>query len=145
MWRVYQSMKQIYLIVITVLFLSIFSGCIDSTKPPENALYTDITVKQAKEMIDLGNVFILDVRTQDEYDAGHIRNSTRIPVQDIPGLELNNSLNELPRNKKILVYCRTDRRSTLASEILVNNGFREVYNMKGGITEWINAEYEIEK
>ena len=96
-------------------------------------------------MIDRGDVFILDVRTQDEYDAGHIRGSIRIPVQDIPQQELNKSLAEIPRDKKILVYCRTDRRSTLASEILVNNGFKEVYNMKGGITEWTNAGFEVIK
>ncbi len=96
-------------------------------------------------MIDRGDVFILDVRTQDEYDAGHINNSIRIPVQDLSAEDLLKSLSRLPRNKKILVYCRTDRRSTLASEILVNNGFKEIYNMKGGITEWTNAGYEVVK
>ena len=96
-------------------------------------------------MIDRGEVFILDVRTQDEYDAGHIRESIRIPVQDIPQHELNKSLAQIPRDKKILVYCRTGRRSTLASEILVNNGFKEVYNMKGGITEWTDAGFEVIK
>ncbi len=96
-------------------------------------------------MIDRGEVFILDVRRQDEYDEGHIKGSTLIPVQDIPERELNKSLTGLPRDKKILVYCRTGHRSALASKILVNNGFKEVYNMKGGITEWTNAGYEIEK
>ncbi len=66
-------MKSIHLTAfITVLLLSLFSGCVSTTKPPEKAQYTDITVQQAKEMIDRGDVFILDVRRQDEYDAGHI-------------------------------------------------------------------------
>src|SRR3990170_3370352 len=129
-------MKRISILAFMSIFLlSVFSGCISTTQSPEKANFTDITVQQGKEMIDRGDVFILDVRTQEEYDAGHIRGSIRIPVQDIPQLELNKSLAEIPRDKKILVYCRTDRRSTLASEILVNNGFKEVYNMKGGITE----------
>lgn len=89
-------------------------------------------------MIDRGEVFILDVRTQEEYDAGHIKGSTRIPVQ-----ELDEALNKIPRDKKILVYCRTARRSAQASEILVNNGFKEIYNMKGGIVEWTKEGYEV--
>ncbi len=128
-----------------IIFLLIFSGCIGNTKTAEKSQFIDITVTQGKEMIDRGDVFILDVRRQDEYDAGHIRGSTRIPVQDIPQQELNKSISEIPRDKKILVYCRTGQRSTMASEILVNSGFKEVYNMKGGISEWTKAGYEIVK
>lgn len=89
-------------------------------------------------MIDRSEVFILDVRTQEEYDAGHIKGSTLIPLQ-----VLDKRLGEIPKDRKILVYCRTGHRSTQASEILVNNGFAQVYNMKGGIVEWINAGYEV--
>lgn len=96
-------------------------------------------------MIDRGEVFILDVRTQEEYDAGHIKGSTRIPVQDIPAQELDEAIDKIPRDRKILVYCRTARRSAQASEILVNNGFAQVYNMKGGIVEWTKAGYEVIK
>ncbi len=139
-------MKKIYSTVFAgILMLSMLSGCVSTTVPPEKAKYVDITIQQGKEMINRGEVFILDVRRQDEYDAGRIRGSTRIPVQDISGEELNKSLSEIPRDKKILVYCRTGHRSTQASEILVNNGFKEVYNMKGGIVEWTNAGYEVVK
>lgn len=91
-------------------------------------------------MIDKGDVFILDVRTQEEYNAGHIRNSTLISVQD-----LSKRINEVPSDRKILVYCRTGGRSTAASEILANNGFTRIYNMKGGITEWTKAGYDVVK
>jgi rhodanese-related sulfurtransferase len=139
-------MKRISILAFMCIFLlSVFSGCISSTQPPEKVNFTDVTVQQGKEMIDRGGVFILDVRTQEEYDAGHIRSSIRIPVQDIPQQELNKSLGEIPQNKKILVYCRTGHRSALASEILVNNGFKEIYNLKGGITEWTNAGFEVIK
>ncbi len=131
--------KVFFIVVFMILTLvSALSGCV--TRSPEKVQYTDISVQQAKEMIDKGEVFILDVRTQEEYDAGHIRNSTLIPVQD-----LSKRLNEVPRDRKILVYCRTGSRSTSASEILVNNGFTQIYNMKGGITEWTKAGYEVVK
>ncbi len=133
-------MKPIYLIIfVCSLILVTISGCV-STTTPEKAQYTDVSIQQAKEMIDRGDVLILDVRTQEEYDAGHIKNSTLIPVQ-----VLDKRLNELPRDKKILVYCKAGGRSAQASEILVNNGFKEIYNMKGGITDWTNAGYDVIK
>ena len=66
-------------------------------------------------------------------------------MQDIPEQELGEKLKEIPKDRKILVYCRSGRRSAEASGILAENGFTEVYNMKGGITEWMNAGYEVEK
>ena len=135
------TMKMIYSIIFaSFLLLAALSGCISTTNQSEKAQYNDVSVQQAKEMIDRGEVFILDVRTQEEYDAGHIKNSTLISVQ-----VLDKRLNELPRDKKILVYCMSGIRSAQASQILVNNGFKEVYNMKGGITDWTNAGYDVVK
>jgi rhodanese-related sulfurtransferase len=132
-------MKNFFIVVfMTLTLVPALSGCV--TRPPEKAQYIDTSVQQAKEMIDKGDVFILDVRTQEEYNTGHIRNSTLIPVQD-----LSKRLNEVPRDRDILVYCRTGGRSTAASEILANNGFTRIYNMKGGITEWTKAGYEVVK
>ena len=132
-------MKKIrFILLVCLLLLAALSGCTTTTKPPEKAQYIDITVQQGKELIDRGEVFILDVRTQEEYDAGHIKGSTLIPLQ-----VLDKRLGEIPKDRKILVYCRTGHRSAQASEILVNNGFAQVYNMKGGIVEWTNAGYEV--
>jgi rhodanese-related sulfurtransferase len=68
-----------------------------------------------------------------------------LAVQDIPANELDIKLKELPKDRSILVYCRSGSRSVAASTILVNNGFPQVYNMQGGITEWMNAGYETVK
>ncbi len=134
-------MKRICLVVFAgIVLIAALSGCISTTKSPEKAQYVDITVQQAKEMIDRGEVFILDVRTQEEYDTGHIKGSVLIPV-----LELDKGLNEIPRDRKLLVYCRSGHRSLQASDILVNNGFAEVYNMDNGITGWVKAGYEVVK
>jgi rhodanese-related sulfurtransferase len=87
-------MKLIYLIIfVSSLILVTISGCVNTT--PEKVQYTDVSVQQAREMINSGDVLILDVRTQEEYDAGHINNSTLIPVQ-----VLDKRLNELPRDKE---------------------------------------------
>jgi rhodanese-related sulfurtransferase len=81
----------------------------------------------------------LDVRTLAEYKEFHIKGAYLIPLN-----ELEDRLDELPKDKPILVYCRTGHRSAIASDILVKNGFSQVYNMKGGIYEWIKHGYEIE-
>jgi rhodanese-related sulfurtransferase len=138
-----------------VVFVAL-SGCIGNKKSEESTVtdtkvsekntYMNINVSQAKEMIDRGEVFILDVRKPDEYtNPGHIKNSTLLAVQDIPANELDIKLKELPKDKPILVYCRSGSRSVAASTILVDNGFSHVYNMQGGITEWMNAGYETVK
>ncbi|PWB50384.1 MAG: rhodanese-like domain-containing protein [Candidatus Methanoperedenaceae archaeon] len=132
-------------IILSIVILTIFSGCVSDTKPAEKTQYTDISVQEGKGMIDRGEVFILDVRTQEEYASGHINGSTLLAVQDIPEQELAEKSKEIPKDRKILVYCKSGRRSAQASAILARNGFTEVYNMKGGITEWMNAGYEVEK
>ncbi len=128
-----------YFISGTMLLLALLSGCINPVKQP-GGKYADVTVSEGKQMIDSGGIFILDVRTKEEYDTGHINRSILIPLED-----LEKRYNEIPRDKKILVYCRTGHRSAQASEILVKNGFKQIYNMKGGISEWTKAGYEIIK
>ncbi len=138
-------MGKFRIILLSVMIMAIFSGCISDTKPHGKNQYTDISVQQGKGMIDTGEVFILDVRTQEEFASGHINGSTLLAVQDIPKQELAEKLKEIPKDRKILVYCRSGRRSAQASGILTENGFAQVYNMQGGITEWMNAGYEFDK
>jgi rhodanese-related sulfurtransferase len=104
--------------------------------------YTGISVQTAYEMINnpssYPNLLILDVRTQDEYNAGHINGSLLIPVS-----ELQTRISELDyaKNSSILVYCRSGSRSATASQILIDNGFQHVYNMLGGYNQWKAAGY----
>lgn len=101
--------------------------------------YTNITVSEAKSMVDSDpGLIVLDVRTPEEYNDGHIVNARLIPH-----LELEERLGELNANDRILVYCQTGARSTFASQILVDNGFLHVFNMFEGITAWIDAGYPV--
>jgi len=101
--------------------------------------YANMSVSQAKQMIESNfDLVILDVRTWEEYISGHIKNATLIPLDELEG-----RLGELDSQKPTLVYSRSGGRSITASQILVDHGFIEVYNMLGGITAWINAGYPI--
>lgn len=95
------------------------------------------------ENINKDEYFILDVRTPVEYQGGHIEGAVNIPVDN-----LRERINEIPKNKKILEYCKVGLRGYLAYRILIQNGF-EVYNLSGGYdiysaaTSKINSKIEL--
>jgi phage shock protein E len=131
-----------YLIIILLLLSTLALGCLTNAPEEggESIKYIDIPVSEAKIKVDSGEYFILDVRTRKEYDAGHIAGSVLIPNE-----VLLNRLDEVPRDKPILVYCRSGRRGAISSQDLIDNGFSEVYNMEGGIAAWQNAGYPVQK
>ncbi|MCM3122363.1 MULTISPECIES: rhodanese-like domain-containing protein [unclassified Mesobacillus] len=106
------------------LFVLLITGC-------SGGSYTDVSVDKAKELIDSGEVQVLDVRTPDEFAAGHIPGAKLVPLQVIESM-----LSELDQDEKYLVVCRSGNRSTQASGILAENGFKNIYNMTGGLNEW---------
>lgn len=104
---------------------------------PSRTSYGDITVEQAKELIETNpSLVILDVRTDWEFEEGHIEGAINIPVE-----ELQQRLGELNPGDEILVYCRVGNRSRRAAQILADNGFSRIYNMLGGIEAWKQAGY----
>lgn len=84
--------------------------------------------------IDSDKDFLLDVRTAGEVHAGDISGSTHIPLDD-----LRERLTEIPKDKRIIVYCASGLRSYLANRILLQNGFSDVYNLSGGYTTYEHA------
>ena len=117
--------------LIALLFFNIsLAGC--KTQESKPASITNVTAGQVYKMLSLSkDYFILDVRSKEEFDSGHIEGAYLLPVS-----ELENRLAELPQDKPIIVYCRSGSRSTSAANILLEKGFKEIFNMTGGITEW---------
>ena len=136
-------MKNIYEIIFINIFLfAMISGCITNSTVPYEEVNMNINVYQAKEMTDQGIVFILDVRSENEYDSGHLKGATRISLQDLNILE---KLNDIPKDKMILVYSSDKERSIQAGEILSDNGFPQIYIMIDGIDAWVDAGFELDK
>lgn len=105
--------------------------------------YTSVSVGTANSMItgsSYPDLVVLDVRSQDEYDSGHIYRAV-----SIPHTELEERIDELAGHEdhEIIVYCRSGGRSATASEILDSHNFMKVYNMLGGILEWQSAGYPV--
>ena len=124
-------MKRIILIILILLFA--LSGCSSGKKEQNTAAYKQISQEEAKEMMDRadGHV-IVDVRRQDEYDAGHIPGAILIPNESI-GCDSPEALPDY--DQIILIYCRTGNRSKQASEKLATMGYTNIYEF-GGINTW---------
>ena len=84
------------------------------------------------------SVFLLDVRTAEEYQKAHLEGAVLIPLS-----QLEHRLNEIPKNRRILVYCTIGSRSGAAARFLKGKGYREVYNITDGIMGWYRNGYPI--
>ncbi|MBN9399110.1 MAG: rhodanese-like domain-containing protein ['Candidatus Kapabacteria' thiocyanatum] len=93
----------------------------------------DVTVEQARKMIDRKNVIVLDVRKADEYAAGHLANAVWI---DFYSDKFESRVKKLSRKKQIVVYCATGRRSAATLEMMKKNGFTNAHDMLGGYKAW---------
>ena len=101
-------------------------------------MYQQITAEEAKKIMDSGEEhIILDTREQEEFDDGHIPGAILIPYAEIE----NKAEQMLPeKNKLVLVYCRSGRRSKIAAQTLADMGYTNVKEF-GGIIDW---QYEVE-
>ena len=97
-----------------------------------NADETETDVQELKRKIDAGeDFFLLDVREPNEFQIGRIPGSTLIPLGEVP-----QRVNEIPRDKDIVVHCKMGARSAKAASFLRQQGYRNVKNLKGGILDW---------
>jgi rhodanese-related sulfurtransferase len=122
--------------LVAILVLGISAVWFTSRNTAEtSSLPGEISVAEALVKRDAG-AFILDVREPDEWNQFHVPDSTLIPLG-----ELASRLNELPKDKEIVVVCRSGNRSAKGRDILLNAGFTQVTSMAGGLTQWKAAGY----
>ena len=128
-------MKKLIFIILAVMLLT---ACGQYRENNREAVYVNITAQQAKEIMDTEKGYvILDTRTQEEYDEGHIPGAILIPNTEIEE-KAEGVLTD--KDQLILVYCRSGRRSKIAAEALVELGYTNIKEF-GGIIDW---PYEVE-
>lgn len=133
------KISKIVLLILSITFCFTLTSCGKSEEAKSETTYQNITAEEAKEIMDTeSDYIILDVRSQEEYDEGHIKNAICIPDTEIIA-KAEEALTD--KNQLILVYCRSGRRSKLASKYLVSLGYTNIKEF-GGIIDW---PYEIEK
>ena len=137
-----KTFKIVLLLLAISLIAFVIMGCSKQTGKTggdKSGGYQKITPAVVKERLDKGEkLIIVDVRTKEEYDDGHIPNSLLIPYDEIEA----KAATLLPdKNASIIVYCRSGRRSEIAAKSLVKLGYTNVADM-GAISDW---KYGLEK
>jgi rhodanese-related sulfurtransferase len=128
-----QNQRQFPLIVLMTV-MSLFAQAQSVKKlDPQNF---DIKLKETKEAI------LIDVRTPDEYAQGHLANALSI---DIYANDFKSRLSKLDKTKPVFVYCKAGSRSGSAVDIMEDLGFKEIYDLSGGIISWQKANKPIVK
>lgn len=108
----------------------------------KQANYKAVSADEGKETIKNISPFILDVRTSREYNFGHIEGAALMPVQVI---QTEYKKLEQYKNSPVFIYCASGNRSTVASKILIEKGFSNIYNLRYGIKGWVRAGFKIVK
>ena len=128
-------MKKLIFLLLAVMMLT---ACGQDKENDQGAVYVNITAEEAKQIMDSEEGYIiLDVRTQEEYDQGHIPGAILISHEEIAE-KAEDVLTD--KDQLILVYCRSGRRSKIAAEALVELGYTNIKEF-GGIIDW---PYEVE-
>ena len=137
-------MRQILLFAALAASLALLAGCTlsktkkDAEDMTDKAAYHKISAEEAYEMMASQKVMVVDVRTREEYDGGHIENAVLVPNESI-GSEIPEALPD--KEATLLVYCRSGRRSKDAAQKLLALGYQNVYDF-GGVIDW---PYELVK
>jgi len=128
----------VLLIVALIIFLLLQMGGRTGNPSASTTLASTISVGEAYELAQNG-AFVLDVRTVEEWNEFHAPASTLIPLD-----QLASRLNEVPRDRQIVVVCRSGNRSQEGHDILLSAGFEQVTSMTGGLNEWRANGFPVE-
>ncbi|MGI6091723.1 MAG: rhodanese-like domain-containing protein [Veillonellaceae bacterium] len=113
-------------LVIAVFFIF---GC--SRSGNTGNISIDVSVDEAFKLWKLKEALIIDIRTPEEYQAGHIPGVPLIPLD-----QLEKRAGEVPKDQKVLLICRSGNRSSQGTKLLRSKGFDNVYNVTGGMLAW---------
>ena len=106
-----------------------FSSCSDGQDKKTNLTATEFAEKM--KLLPAAN--IVDVRTPEEYEKGHIANAVNI---DWNGDNFEQKISSLDKSKPVFVYCLSGGRSAMAAEVMRSKGFKQVFEMRGGFMKW---------
>jgi rhodanese-related sulfurtransferase len=125
-------------LIVPAAFLALAAGLSRAGDPP----LTPVSQEALIERLDDGAKapYVLDVRTADEYVSGHVPGAVNIPHD-----QLASRLAEVPKDRDVVIYCRSGRRAMLAGEVLADNGYARLEHLQGDITAWVDQGRPVEK
>ena len=126
---------QIGVLIVVALIIYLI---LQSAGGNRTGLPATVSASEAHTLYQNG-AYVLDVRTPEEWNEFHAPNTTLIPLDQLPS-----RLNEVPRDRQIVVVCRSGNRSQEGRDILLGAGFEQVTSMTGGLNEWRASGFPIE-
>ncbi len=120
--------KAVALAVAAIASVGLLAGCSSNNEATKK-----VDPVEFSEVIAQPGVIILDVRTPEEFNAGHIPNAININVADS---NFSSEVSKLDKNATVAVYCRSANRSAVATNEMADLGFTDMYDMQGGIIDW---------
>jgi rhodanese-related sulfurtransferase len=127
-------------VIVVCLLLGMIS-C--NSQEKKQTSFIDVNVAEFQQLISKEEVQLVDVRTPEEFKAGHIKDAKLINFFDADFKEQSTTL--LDKNKPVYLYCRSGARSVKSAKIYKEAGFTKVYNLLGGFNAWSAKNLEIEK
>jgi len=121
-------------------FMSLISSIVSAVAGSNDV--NNLTPDEFEEKFKDKNCVVLDVRTRGEFSSGYIRGAKNI---NFLSANFRNEISKLDKNKTYLVYCASGGRSAAACKIMTDLGFKEVYNLKGGIYGWKKVGKDVKK
>jgi rhodanese-related sulfurtransferase len=123
--------------MVSVVFLLLLSVAgVAAASPAHNVTSGDVKIMLNKDK----KIFLLDVRTVEEFRQARLRGATLIPIA-----EIERRYFEVPKDRPVVVYCAVGSRSGLVADFLEKKGYRQIYNMKDGIVGWYRSGYPLER
>lgn len=125
-------------LVVPAAFLALAAGLATAADPP----LAPVSPQALVERLDDGPKapFVLDVRTAEEYVAGHVPGAVNIPHD-----QLASRLAEVPRDRDVVLYCRSGRRVQMAAEVLAGSGYARLEHLQGDMPAWAGQGRPVEK
>jgi rhodanese-related sulfurtransferase len=117
------------LLICTIICTTMF-GCKESGAQEQVKV---ISPKEMQKLIETDSVQLIDVRTPNEYNEGHLNNAKNI---DFLSSTFSNDINILDKEKPVFIYCHSGNRSGKSVKFFLNAGFTKIYDLDGGIVRW---------
>jgi rhodanese-related sulfurtransferase len=118
-------MKSLTLLAVLCLFAS-------SCQSPNESSPTLVSSEEMKKLMEMDTIQLIDVRSLEEFREGHLKGAQNLIYDN----DFAQKISQLDKSRPVAIYCKTGRRSEECSTILKKAGFKKVYDLKGGLSQW---------
>lgn len=129
-------MKRIFIMLSMMFCIVLVASC----KTETASTIEVVTAEEMKELTELDDVQLVDVRTPEEYGEGYIEGFQNI---DFFAPDFESKIEKLDKTKPVIIYCKSGNRSGKCAAMMEDKGFVKIYDLEGGITQWKFKEFDV--